>query len=620
MRIVTKCLFVVILLPVLVLAQSSSPQSTSASSGDQSSSATPQPASPLEEPPKTTEVETAKPASSHFDVNTATGQDQQVGEIKLMTRYTELNGDSTRSFRVPGSNNLAEFNYFSDQGFLTNHRIQILSSFRGTDDRSIDPERLSLQKGYVRIFSDRDEFIAGDALVSLSRLTFNQNVKGGYANIRLGDDWRIVLFSGIFIDRYGSLYKDLSGRPFMAATSGARIERSLFNRDSKFGVNFSDSRDQLSSLPVGIVGIAPFPANNTVTSADARIQTKNGFRFETEFGYSFTDFDSRPSAGCPFPCDTRIPQFALNRSQGDYGFRAEGSYRYKGLSFRSSFVRYQPNFASQNARQISDLQDFVFRTSYDLTSWLTTDGAVRRSNNDLREQLPFQTTLWGPEMKFIFHDLPFYQRAIFEVGYRHRDVASSDGVSISRFVRIPYVEATLPIKQTFLTLGYERRQANDLVDQAQASNTDRIYTGVRGIYDWGSWTFNPSLRYELERQSHRPRSTVVPVPDFTLDRDSNRLASATLFIEAPKWFLIEGAFRSSSATIFGPVSVLAPSGGSGFSRPSYKGSITYKFRNDENTLFTFGFERYSNFYRSSADYDERVWSGTVVYRFGKRGQ
>jgi hypothetical protein len=223
-------------------------------------------------------------------------------------------------------------------------------------------------------------------------------------------------------------------------------------------------------------------------------------------------------------------------------------------------------------------------------------------------------------MKFIFHDLPFYQRAIFELGYRHRDVASSDGVSISRFVRIPYMEATLPIKQTFLTLGYERRQANDAVDQAQASNTDRIYTGLRGIYDWGSWTFNPSLRYELERQSHRPRSTVIPVPDFTLDRDSNRLASVTLFIEAPKWFLIEGAFRSSSATIFGPVSLLAPSGGSGFSRPSYKGSVTYKFRNDENTLFTFGFERYSNFYRSSTDYDERVWSGTIVYRFGKRGQ
>jgi hypothetical protein len=457
--------------------------------------------------------------------------------------------------------------------------------------------------------------------VNLSRLTFNQNVKGFYANMAIGDAWRVMGFTGIFIDRYGSLYKDLVGRPFMAATSGLRVERSLFNRDTKLGFNFSDSRDQTSSLPAALNGVAPFPADNDILSLDLRAATKNGFRFDSEFAYSFTDFDNRTSPGCVAPCDTRIAQNALNRRQGDYGGRMEASYRYRGLSFRSSYVRYQPTFSSANARQISDLQDFVFRTSYDLTSWLTADGTIRRSNNNLRGQLPFQTTLWGPEGKFIFHDLPFYQRAIFELGYRHRDVGSSDGISIDRFVRIPYVEATLPIKAMFLTLGYERRQANDFVDQSQASNTNRLYTGLRGIFDVGNWTINPSLRYEFERQAHRPRSTAVPIPDFTLDHDNNRLASVTLFIEAPKWFILEGAFRSSSATIFGPINPLtAPEGGAGFSRPSYKGSVTYKFRNDENMLFTFGFERYSNFYQASSNYDERVWSGTIVYRFGKNGR
>jgi hypothetical protein len=576
------------------------------------------PAGPLEEPKKPAATEGARPAPAQFEVNARTGQDQQVGEIKLMTRYTELNGDSARSFRVPGHNNLAEFHYFSDQGFLANHRIQVLSSFRGTDDRSIDPERLSLQKGYVRIFGDRDEFIVGDALVTFSRLTFNQNAKGGYANLRLGEGWRLAAFSGIFIDRYGSLYKDIPGRPYMAATSGVRVERNILNRDSKMGVNFSDSRDQVSSLPVALAGTSPAPITNTVTSLDARVQTNNGLRFDSELAYSFTDFDRRSSSGCPAPCDTRTPQPLLNRSQGDYALRTEGSYRYRGLSFRGSFVRYQPMFASQNARQIADMQDFAWRTSYDLTRWLTTDGTLRRSNNDLRGQLPFQTTLWGPEMKFIFHDLPWYERATFELGYRHRDVRSADGTSIERSVRIPYVEATMPIKPMFLTLGYERRQAHDRVDGSQASNTDRVSAGVRGVYDRGGWRINPSLRYELERQSHRPRGAAVPLPDFTRDRDSNRLASLTFYVEAPKWFLMEGAFRSSSATIFGPVSFVAPDGGAGYSRPSYKGAITYKFRNDENTLFTFGLERNNNYYRASANYDERIWSGTIVYRFGKR--
>jgi hypothetical protein len=608
-------LAVVTLLSICSVAQSPS-------SDPQSGSTTQPPTSPLQEPPKPTEADVAKPQAQKFDPGSASGEDKQIGELKLMTRSTELGGDTTRSFRVPGYNNLAEFNYFSDQAIFVNHRMQILTSFRTTDDRSIDPERVSLQKGYVRFFSDHDEFIFGDALVTLSRLTFNQNVKGAYANLKIGDDWRMMAFSGIFIDRYGSLYKDLLGRPFMAATTGLRAERGLFNRDTKFGFNFSTSQDQLFSLPALANGASPFPANNHVFSADFRGASKIGFRFDSEFAYSLTDFDSRfSSTGCLAPCDTRIPQNSLNGSQGDFGARFEASYRYKKLSLRSSFIRYQPNFSSANARQIADLQDFVFRASYDITNWLTADGTARRSNNDLKGQLPFQTTLWGPEGKFIFHDLPFYSRAIFEVGYRHRIVSSSDGIAIDRFVRIPYAEFTLPVRQMFFTVGYERRQAIDMVDQSQASNTDRVYGGIRGIFDIANWTINPTARYEFERQTHRPRSTQIPIPDFTLDHDNNRLASVALYIEAPKWFIMEGAFRSSSATLFGPVLLpTAPSGGSGFSRPSYKGAITYKFKNDENILFTFGFERYNNYYRSSNNYDERVVSGTIVYRFGKQAR
>jgi hypothetical protein len=318
-------------------------------------------------------------------------------------------------------------------------------------------------------------------------------------------------------------------------------------------------------------------------------------------------------------------------------------------------VRYQPNFASINARQISDLQDFVFRTSYDLTNWLNLDGTVRRSNNDLKKQLTFQTTLWGPEMRFVFHDLAIYKRAVFEMGYRHRDISATNG-STSRFVRTPYAEITLPVKQTFFNIGYERRQAQDQIDARQTSNTDRFYGGLRGIYDIGNWQINPSFRYELERQAHRPGicdfpvqplSPAPPLPadqpcsiaiDPAFHRDSNRLGSASLLIDAPRYFIIEMAFRSSSST----VTTLSPFTDSlgvplappfqplpnGFSRPSYKGALTYKFHNDENMTFTFGFERNNNFYlpvptaspASPNDYDERIWSGTLLYRFGRKAQ
>ena len=133
--------------------------------------------------------------------------------MRLMTRHSELNSGSSqglaRSFHNQGENDLAEFNFFLDKKFFsTGHRFQFLTMYRGTDDSSIDPERNSIQKGYVRIYGPRDEYIFGDALVNYSRLTMNQNIKGVSASWKLAKKWKLSATGGVFIDRWGSLFKD----------------------------------------------------------------------------------------------------------------------------------------------------------------------------------------------------------------------------------------------------------------------------------------------------------------------------------------------------------------------------------------------------------------------------
>lgn len=551
-----------------------------------------------------------KPQPATFDVSNAStaGQDQMIGEVRLMSGYSEIGGDATRSFHTPGANDLAEFNYFEDHRFLVTQRLQVLSSFRATDDASIDPEHDSLQKAYIRLYGPKDEVIVGDALVNYSRLSFNQNIKGLSTTFKIGDNWKISDVAGVFIDRWGSLYKPYSalpGRPYLSFVVGARIERKLF-RDSFLGFNFSSSNDQLDSLPPADPGVAPQPARNRVGSIDNKL-TFRRLRIDSEFAYSFTDFDIRSAAGCP-TCDSRSPQPLLG-TQSDWGGRLEASWRYKRLNLRESYVRYQPNFASINARQIADLQDFSFRASYDLTDWLLVDGTIRRSNNDLKRQLTFETTFWGPEAHFVLHDLSFYKRGTLEFGYRYRNIQGSDG-SVNQFVRIPYAELGVPVGTAVLTLGYERQNAIDNVTAANSDDNNRFYAGIRGVFDFGGWHVNPNMRFELNREAHRPLINNT-VPDFTLFYDSNRLASVGFLVEPPKWFILELAYRDSSATIFGP---------SGYSRPSYKAALTYKIRNDENMKFILAFERNNNFYFTSPNFDERIWSGTLVYRFGKRGQ
>ncbi len=487
-----------------------------------------QPQNPLQTQPATQPEQPPKPSASTFELGNAAGagQDQELGEVRLMTRYTQLNGDVTKSFYVPGENNLAEFNYFYDHGFMGTRRLQFLTMFRATDDKSIDPEHNSLQKGFLRIYGPRDEYIVGDALVNFSLLSFNQNIRGVDTSWKLGDSWKLTTVGGVFIDRWGSVWNDILGRPYLATVAGSRLEYKPTKR-AVLGFNFSYSKDNPGTLPPAIIGTPPDPAENKVGSVDLKLQFPWGLRMNAEYAYSFTDFDIRqgapPCVSNTPPCDTRMPEPGIG-TQGDWGGRVEATYRWHKLTLRGSFVRYEPNFASMNARQINDLQDGIFRATYDLTHFLTLDGTVRRSNNNLRSQLTatptgYETVLWGPEMHFILHDLGFYRRAVLEFGYRDREVrgtrptaancvatqpTESTTTCVDQFVRMPFAELTVPYHRTYATLGYELRHMVDNIDPTQSSQTHRVYASLRGLYELGGWHINPNFRFELERQSHRP--------------------------------------------------------------------------------------------------------------------
>lgn len=646
---------------------STSPPTSAGDSGQQQTQA--QPDNPLQQSPKSTD-QVQKPTPATFELGGAPGanKDQELGEVRLMTRYTQINGDPTKSFYVPGENNLGEFNYFLDRGVLETRRLQILSMFRATDDKSIDPEHNSLQRGYLRLYGPRDEYIVGDALVNFSRLSFSQNIRGLDTSWKLGDSWKLTTVGGISIDRWGSIWNDLLGRPYLATVAGSRLEY-RFNKRSALGFNFAYSKDNPGTLPrpcdptqpdqgACFIGAPPEPADNKVGSVDLKLQFPWGLRMDAEYAYSFTNFDTRrvfagtlpppcdpatPSVSpCFTPCsqvDTRAPAPGCG-TQGDWGAHAEATYRWHKLTLRGSFSRYQPNFTSMNARQINDLQDSIFRASYDLTYFLTLDGTIRRSSNNLRDQLTstpagYETVLWGPEMHFILHDLGFYRRAIFEFGYRERELHGTrptPGTCLlnepattrcaDQVVRMPYAEFTMPYHHTYVTLGYELRDTIDNLDPTQTSHTHRVYASLRGLYDVRGWHIHPNLRFELERQAHQPNLTPLtacnPLLGLSdpclLTYDSNRLDTAAVYAEAPRWVIIELGYRVTTATIFGP---------SGYNRPSYRAALTYKIRNDENALLILSFLRSNYFYLTPptlipiTNFDERQFGVSFVYKFGK---
>jgi hypothetical protein len=193
---------------------------------------------------------------------------------------------------------------------------------------------------------------------------------------------------------------------------------------------------------------------------------------------------------------------------------------------------------------------------------------------------------------------------------------------VDQSVRMPYGELSVPVHTTYLTLGYELRGMVDNIDPAQSEHVHRVYAALRGIYELGGWHISPNFRFELERESQRPNQDLGPCnpalglqDPCLLTYDSNRLDTAAIQAEAPRWFIFELGYRATTATIFGP---------SGYSRPSYRAALTYKIRNDENMVLIFSFLRNSYFFLTPAnltpitDYDERQMGVTFVYKFGKR--
>jgi len=145
----------------------------------------------------------------------------------------------------------------------------------------------------------------------------------------------------------------------------------------------------------------------------------------------------------------------------------------------------------------------------------------------------------------------------FEMGYR--TVTSARRMFNQPFVRTPYAELTLPVKQTFFISGTTSPGARS------ESTRGRLPTLTASTADWRhlrhrQLAINYLFRYELERQAALPASAIflctpIAAPPLPADqrfhrnrsrfhRDSKSSGWASLLIDAAAILHIEMAFRS----------------------------------------------------------------------------
>lgn len=536
-------------------------------------------------------------------------------ELRSFTNLTRVTGEARdRSFLTGGRNSGLDLNYLENFGIGT-RRFEAVSVLRYTDDRRVDPERSSVQRAYFRINSPRSEYNFGDYLVSYSRLTYNQNLKGLHfiRQAPWGAGFRLLGNAGVFTDRYGSLFKEeLPGKPFTRVVSGLRAEQRI-TPDKTIGVNWAYGNDIVQSIPRDpVTGREPFiPVANNVVSLDTRLAFARIWNLEGELAYSITNPDTRFRSG--------------NRK--DYAGRVDNSLRVGPWTFNVFYTRIMPSFFAVNARQVADLQDVLARTGISLSPTVTAQFSYRRTNDGLRDRilnpgkvsqiLNPATVFQVPEFRMTFRDLPGLGSTLLDVGYRQRQ-QNQPGIA-DRVTRAPFAEIGIPIASTVLTLGFEHRANVDRLNPTNQTAANNASVAFRGIFDVGDWQVNPLLRYEHNRELF----------DRVETGNNTRTVQAALILDAPRYFIFEGMYRQIGATLFQDRPVLDPvtlrpasfevTGPSGFRRPAVRGAVTFRLFNDENRFVTVSYERSNNLFAiPGQDFLERVMQVTAVWRIRRQ--
>ena len=544
------------------------------------------------------------------------GENQLFMELQVGTNYTTVtpdlrgpDGRPVRSFLTPGSNTVANLTYFQDHNWGSDRRVAVLGIFRNTNDVRVDPEQNSFQRGYIRLTTPGWELNFGDYLVNYSRFTYNQNIKGIHVVRKFSEGFKVLANGGVFTDRWGSIFKDsLLGKPFTRVVAGLRAEE-RFSKDKVVGWNFSHGRDQVESirenLRSGFLG-----TENQIVSVDTRLSFGRLLSLDGELAYSRTNPDT----------------VNLKDARKDWGGRLDTSLRKGRFYVRTSYTRLMPSFLSLNARQLADLQDGSVKAGAELGPHVTVEGTYRHTNNDLRGDRTEGSTIFRvPEGRVSLRQLPHLGRSIWDVGYRERRQAGPFRATINdredRLTRIPFVEMQLPFGATLISGTFEHRQNLDRRQPSQNTATNSYSVSLRSTVDVGGWQIMPSLRYQMERE----------VFFRVLGANDNRSMQGLLSVEAPKYFVLELMYRQVGATLFSEcltsktetcsqfagipenLTVLLPGG---FGRPSYRGALTYKIHNNENTTVIFSVERNNNFFAlADRNFRERIIAVTVLYRF-----
>lgn len=510
---------------------------------------------------------------------------QFTGENRLLFYNNRVTGAQERSFLKRGTSFVEELDLGFTHQFENDMRFEAALGARLTDDETVDRERASLQRFYLKLSGITFEATVGDAMANFSQYTLTQNIRGlsAWKDFSILEGTRVSVVAGLIKARWEELWKDIQGETYTKYVEGVRLEQRITDKFS-LSLNAVTLKDDTGSLPdskPGETATAVSPIENHVGSLEFSFRPSRDFRLDGEAATSWLDANLKDSE-------------AVKKS--DQAYRLDTRFRVGSVRVGGGYNRIEPDYYSAGAMTTADLEEYYAKAEIDVAQPLLIGAAYRNSWDNVKNQKEFRTKAAKPEAFFLLTAIPGVS---LEGRYKEIQTTASDGKE-DKTTKTASGNLSWQLGPARLSLSYEDRKKEDAIDPTREGNgylaTSRLDLQLGGE----KLSFTPHVGYDREQDK---TATV---------KSTQQTTYGGLILEVPSMIALELAYRrwDTDTTELGLDTI----------RSEAKAEIRYSlFGNPSRTLALAYVERDYEFEKtgatSSMGYTEKRVEGRFNYRF-----
>jgi len=397
--------------------------------------------------------------------------------------YYHVEGNKERSFypsndvdylyegKIDFKNALNDYDFFGN------------IEYRSTDDRTLDPQDFSIERMYMGLKGQSNEFLIGDFYSNFSEYSLANALKGLKLSFGDAKSSRLILVGGADFSRWEDLWEkrqdDSSTRRYVW---GARLENNLLDNKLSLNFNYGGADDDKAYI---VSSSAPELIN--VFSVDGKYAINNYFTFSSELAQSFTDEDTRSDEA---------------KTKSDHAVKCALDFNSSNYALTSAYSRVGNHFNTTGGFSSQDLETLAFDGLWFLPGNIKFTHYLHTDRDNLSDTKSATTRQINPGGKFSLR-LPSDMSLDFGSDLRKR---YSTEKTINSKTYTHSLNVNKDFRIVYSSLGYSRTIVSDRVSAASGRETDTYSLGLDGNFNVKdvklSWNFNQDINHDHYKEAN----------------------------------------------------------------------------------------------------------------------